>query len=171
LSSRDIDDFLEDGSKVPMKVLVNKYSTVKIYDAEPPLPYMMDLIWSHVVLEDVRVNPKFTRLRRRHILPVVISVDEIVQTLREGFTFRSLVMNASEGSPAIPCPQWVKRAIEQLIKARDAEWEGPTKTSVRFFFQKYKDPLDHFIQSCVLGESIPSTPKEIQLQLRFFDES
>lgn len=171
LTAPEINELLDDGTKVPMKVLVEKYSTVKIYDAEPPLPYMMDLIWSHVVLEDARQDSKFRKLRKRQKLPVVISIEDIVLTLREGFTFRSLEMNASDGSPAMPHPQWVRRAIEQMVVSRDAEWIDATKASVRFFFQTYEDPLDHFIQCCVAGQAAANAEKKSPVQLRLFDVS
>jgi hypothetical protein len=152
LSSSAVDGQLEDGSKVPMRVLVTKYSTVKIYDAQPPLPYMIDLIWSQVVLEAARVDPKFPKLKKRQKLPVVLDVDEIVQKLREGFTFRAIAANASDGSPAMPPTQWVKRALEQMVSSKDAEWIDATKTAVRIFFQKYEDALDHFIKACLSRE-------------------
>lgn len=151
LTSSEVDDQLDDGTKVPMKVLVDKYSTVKIYDAEPPLPYMIDLIWSHVVLEYARVDPRYSKLRKRQKLPVILEVDEIVLKLREGFTFRAIAANASDGSPAMPHTQWVKKALEQMVSSRDAEWIDATKTAVRIFFQMYEDALDHFIQACLSG--------------------
>jgi hypothetical protein len=169
LSSSTVDGQLEDGIKVPMKVLVEKYSTVKIYDAEPPLPYMIDLIWSHVVLEAARVDPKFSRLRKRQKLPVVLDVNEIVQKLREGFTFRAIAANASDGSPAMPHTQWVKKALEQMVSSKDAEWIDATKTAVRIFFQKYEDALHHFIQTCLPGASAQVTPREIQQVIPFTD--
>jgi hypothetical protein len=169
LSSSAIDGQLEDGTKVPMKVLVEKYSTVKIYDAEPPLPYMMDLIWSHVVLEAARVDPKFPKLRKRQKLPVVLDVDEIVQKLREGFTFRAIAANASDGSPAMPHSQWVKKALEQMVSSKDAEWIDATKTAVRILFQMYEDALDHFIKACLPRDGKPAAPQDTQRSLPFTD--
>ena len=169
LSSSAVDEQLEDGTKVPMKVLVEKYSTVKIYDAKPPLPYMMDLIWSHVVLEAARVDPKFPKLRKRQKLPVVLDIEEIVQKLREGFTFRAIAANASDGSPAMPHTQWVKKALEQMVSSKDAEWIDATKSAVRIFFQMYEDALDHFIKACLPRERKPAAPIDTQRALPFTD--
>lgn len=169
LSSSAVDEQLDDGTKVPMKVLVEKYSTVKIYDAEPPLPYMMDLIWSHVVLEAARVSPRFSKLRKRQKLPVVLDVDEIVKKLREGFTFLAIAANASDGSPSIPHTQWVKRALEQMVSTKDAQWIDATKSAVRIFFQMYEDALDHFIKACVAREGQPTVSADSQLPLAFTD--
>lgn len=169
LSSIAVDEQLEDGTKVPMKVLVERYSTVKIYDAEPPLPYMIHLIWSHVVLEAARVDPKFPKLRKRWKLPIVLNVDEIVQKLREGFTFRSIAANASAGSPAMPRTQWVKNALEQMVSSKDAQWIDATKSAVRVFFQEFDDILGHFIKACIPREGKLPTPVDTQRPLPFTD--
>jgi hypothetical protein len=148
LSHPAVDAMLEGGTKVPMQKLLDKYSTVKLYDAQPPLPYMMDLIWTNVVIDAARASPKFPRLTKRQKLPVELSIDDIVQRLREGFTFRSLDANADDGSSSIPHRSWVVDACEQLTFSGDAEWFDATKKDVRVFFRKYEDPLAHFVAIC-----------------------
>jgi hypothetical protein len=169
LTASDVDQQLEDGTKVPMKVMVAKYSTVKIYDAKPPLPYMIELIWSHVALDSARRDAKFPKLRKRQKVPVLLDVDDIVARLREGFTFRSLDVHASEGTPAMPQRSWVLNAIEMLISLNEAEWIDATRKSVRVFFQMYEDALDHFVKGCVQRNG-DSGPTEAQLSLQFPEE-
>lgn len=148
LSDPKVDAMLENGTKVPMQKLLDKYSTVKLYDAQPPLPYMMELIWTNVVIDAARENPRFPKLTKRQKLPVELNIDDIVQRLREGFTFRSINAHADEGSPSIPHRSWVVDACEQMISAGDAEWFDAFKKDVRVFFRKYEDPLAHFVDAC-----------------------
>ena len=102
LSDASLDTVLEEGKKVPMKVFLEKYSTVKLYDAEPPLPYLMELIWTQVVVDAARLTPGFGKLRKRQKLPIDLKVEEIVQRLREGFSFQSIDAHATDGSPSFP---------------------------------------------------------------------
>ena len=169
LSSPEVEAQLEDGTKVPMKVLVDRYSTVKIYDAEPPLPYMSNLIWSYVVHELARDAPKYNKLRKRQKLPVLLDVDEIIRRLREGFTFRSIAIHASDGTPTMPYPKWVQNGLELMVANGDAEWIDATKTSIRVFFQMLEDPLDHFIKACITRDDAPPSSNSGQLPLPFSD--
>jgi hypothetical protein len=148
LSHAELDSRLEEGVKVQMDVFVGKYSTVKLYDAEPPPPYMMQLIWSEVVVETARQDPRFERLKKRQKLDVNLSVDEIAIRLREGFSFRAFQEPDDDRGPAVPARTWVTAALEQLVSLKDAEWVDSEKRSIRVLFQKYEDVLGHFIQAC-----------------------
>jgi hypothetical protein len=148
LSDGELDQRLEEGVSVPMDVFVVKYSTVKLYDVEPPLPYMLELIWTNIVVNAARALPKFETLRRKQKLPVVLDVDDIVEQLRSGFSFRSVRGAEHATGPAVPAKQWVVRALEQLTALGEAEWIDATKATIQVFFQKYDDVLEHFIQEC-----------------------
>ncbi len=171
LTHSTLDASLEDGVKVPMKVLLEKYSTVKLYDAVPPVPYMMELIWTHVVVEAVRQEPKFAKLHKRHKLPVVLEVAGIVDKLREGFSFRSLDVHATDGSPSLPKKLWVTDALEQYVSIKQAEWIDAKKEQVRVFFQRIDDPLSYFIAGyCRSLEDEKKGPAEQQQALPFPDD-
>jgi hypothetical protein len=148
LSDGRLDQRLEEGVPVPMDVFVVKYSTVKLYDAEPPLPYMLQLIWDNVVVSAARSLPKFETLRRKQKLPVVLEVDDIVDQLRSGFSFRSVQGVQHAAGPAVPAKAWVVRALEQLIALGEAEWVEPTEAAIQIFFQRYDAVLEHFIDAC-----------------------
>lgn len=167
LTNTAVDSLLVDGTKVPMEVLLDRYSTIKLYDAEPPLPYMIELIWTQIVLDNARTDPRFRKLRKKQKLPVVLDVTEILNRLRAGFTFRSLDANAAEGSPETAHKSWVVKALEKLVNLREAEWIDATKVSIRVLFQQYEDPLRHFVVACVQGPQEPPEPQSNQQQFAF----
>lgn len=142
-----LDNQLEEGVKVPMAVLLKKYSTVKLYDAEPPLPYMMELIWTHVVVDTARREPKFSKLHKGHKLPVVLQVESIVKTLREEFSCRSIGAHASHGTPSVPKKTWIVNALEHFVSMKEAKWIDAKKEAICVFFQRIEGSLDHFIAS------------------------
>ncbi|MFQ5814735.1 MAG: hypothetical protein ACE5I2_16275, partial [Anaerolineae bacterium] len=49
-------DRLSLGISVPVRVFVTEYSTTKLYDAEPPVAYLAELIWVHVVIPHARLR-------------------------------------------------------------------------------------------------------------------
>ena len=44
---------------VPMRVFLHDYAKTLLYDAQPPLPYLVELIWRHVCTPIASENPKF----------------------------------------------------------------------------------------------------------------
>jgi hypothetical protein len=161
---------LEEGVKVSMNVFLQKYSTVKVYDADPPLPYMMELIWTHVVVDAARQEAKFAKLRKRQKLPVVLQVEEIVERLRQGFSFRSLDAHATEGTPSVPKRTWVVNALEQYVSIKEAEWLDAKKEAIRVFFQRHEDSLGHFITGFCQSRDETQGPRERQQPLPFPDD-
>lgn len=148
LTEKSIDGRLDDGVSVPMEVFVKTYSTIKIYDSQPPIPYLIELIWINVVLPSASDDPKFERLRKNQKIDVVLKIDNIVEELHQGFSFRSLYGDNSERQPKIPKKEWIVNACEQLVKSDEASWMDSTKTEVKVFFRKYADTLAHFIETC-----------------------
>lgn len=68
LSEPNINERLIEGVPVPMVVFVSTYSEIKLYDDEPPLPYLIDLIWTNIVFQQAGRDPKFEKLRKNQNL-------------------------------------------------------------------------------------------------------
>lgn len=149
LSHTDLSNRLRRGVEVPMNAFVESYSTIKLYDSEPPLPYMVFLIWEHVVAARASDDPRFPKLRRNWKVEVVLTIDEIVSELRKDFSFQALCPDEKDRQPMVPRKQWCVRACEALIKGKLASWaERDSKEKVRFQFRKLDNVLDHMIELC-----------------------
>ena len=162
LTEESVNGRLGDGVSVPMEIFVKTYSTIKIYDSQPPIPYLIELIWTNVVLHSASEDPKFQKLRKNQKIDVVLEIDRIIEELCQGFSFRSLHGGDSERQPKIPKREWVIMACEQLVKAKEATWEDSSQTRVRFLFKKYDDVLGHFIELC----SELKTDEQLELPLK-----
>ncbi len=79
---------------------------------------------------------------------MVLDIDKIIQELYQGFSFRLLHDYNDEVNPKIPKREWITRACEQLVKLNEASWVDASKTSIKVFFKRYDDVLDHFIEQC-----------------------
>jgi hypothetical protein len=143
-----ISDKLYHTSLVPMDVFIEKYSTVKIVDSEPPLPYLLELIFENVIHQKAIEHPKFGRINKRQKLEVRISVDEIVETLSVGFSFRTLESNFTD-EHRTPRREWVLRACEKLVLKGEAQWVIPDdRNELLAFYRIYKNVLEHYIEMC-----------------------
>ncbi|MGI8835118.1 MAG: hypothetical protein ACR2H4_00580 [Pyrinomonadaceae bacterium] len=148
LSQTQVSRRLEEGVQIPMIVYVSAYSACKIYDCLPPMPYLLDLIWSNVVTLKASEDPKFSKLRKNQNLEVEISVSEITEQLYRQFSFYSLHGDQPERQPKVPKQRWVKIACERLVSAGNAVWVGENKDRIRFSFVRYEDVLDYFVKLC-----------------------
>jgi hypothetical protein len=148
LSEKAVSEKLEVGVQVPMEVLLWKYSTIKLYDAEPPLPYMLEVVWTNVVMLHALDDPKFVKLRKNQKLEVELEVETIVNELHERFSFLPLHVDKSDRQPHIPKKSWVQQACQKLVDEEEAAWVNKEKTKVKIYFRKYEDVLEHFIELC-----------------------
>ena len=144
LSETHLDGRLKDGIKVPMEKLVQVYSEIQMYDDEPPLPYMVYLIWQNVVLNAASDKPSFSKLRKNQKMEIEFEVEGIAEELHKGFSFHRLHEDDWERQPKVPRLEWVVRACQALVDAGEAEWLD--EKNVRIFFRKYDDVLDHFVE-------------------------
>ena len=162
VSDSEVHKKLYSGKMVPEDILIEKYSTVKIVDSEPPLPYLLELIFENVVLQKAIEHPKFGRINKRQKLEVITSVDEIVETLSVGFSFRNLESNFTN-EHRTPRREWVFRACEKLVSKGEARWViTDDKNELIAFYRTYDDILDHYIDICC-DEGLSAGAKQTNL--------
>lgn len=136
------------GIQVPMSALLKEYARTKIYDGIPPLPYLVNLIWFHVIIPAAAENPKFEALRKNQQLEVVIKISSIIEQLNEGFSFDHWHKDAKDRQISVPRFEWVMEACSFLVETGEAEWvKGNTDNELIVFFRKYEDPDQHFMES------------------------
>jgi hypothetical protein len=160
LTNAGVDAKLENGVQVPMLALTKAYSEVKIYDHEPPLAYMLHLIWEQVINTKASGNPKYARLAKRQRIDVEVSVNEVVNELHEKFSFHQLHRQTGDRQPKIPKQEWVQRAFDGLVKAGDAVWLDRTKGTLKAKFTRFDDVLAHFVELCAADQE---TSKQLTL--------
>jgi len=159
LSDKNIEGRLVEGVPVPMDVFVNIYSMIKIYDDKPPIPYLIELIWTNVISLKASEDPKFERLKKNQKLEIMLDLDDIVQDLHQEFTFQVIYPTNSPRQKKIPRRGWIVEACEQLIQLGEAKWLDSEKKKVTIYFRKYEDILDHFIRACSQEKENQAQPK------------
>lgn len=152
---------LENGVPVPMHMYLLQYSTVKLYDTDPPMPYLLEMIWTHVVAFKVTNTPGYKMPSKRQKLDVQFSLEEINDRLETHFSFHVLQHRHADGrQPKVLKDALVQRACAQLVKFGDALWADTAKTKLTVKFTKRDDVLDHFIKLCAQE---PRTDDQMEL--------
>jgi hypothetical protein len=148
LTDAGVNAKLENGVQVPMFALTRAYSEIKIYDGEPPLAYMLYLIWEHVINAKASEHPKYRVLKKRQGIDVEVSIDEAVNELHEKFSFHQLHRVICDRQPKVPKREWVQRAFDRLVRAKEAVWAEPAAGKLRAKFTRHDDVLAHFVDLC-----------------------
>jgi hypothetical protein len=147
LQNQSLNSRLRLGVDVPMEKLSRAYSEIKFYDSEPPYPYLLEIIWTSVILPLAVKDERFLHLMGVGKMEVKVEVEHIVKILYENFSFKRLHSDESN-QPMIPQKEWVLRALELLVKAKEGKWIDREKEVFCISFKKYKRVLDHFIELC-----------------------
>jgi hypothetical protein len=146
LSNKLLHKKFYDGINVAMEIFVKQYSTIKIYDVEPELPVMLQLINDCVVDKQVREG-KYRKLTRKNTQPVEITVQGITDTLKEVYSFKRLHnVKYNRNQPEFPKTEWVKKAFDKLVDLAEGSWLD--KAAGRFNYllsQKEENILEHYI--------------------------
>lgn len=152
LSEKSIDERLTIGDQIPMDIFVTYYSMIKLYDGEPPIPYMIHLIWENVVTPVASEDPKFEKLRKKQKMEIILEINRIIDDLQDGFTFHTLHTYNLGRKPQIPQRAWVISACDCMVNFNEAEWMDQGKKAIKIYFQKYDDVLAHFVSCCAEEE-------------------
>jgi len=145
LTNKDVNSLLDDGISIPMKVLLPLYSMIKIYDAQPPMPYLLDVIWANVVVGKALNDDRFSKLRKNQKIEVELRTDDILDILHTSFSFQTIAPNLQ---PKMPLREWVNESCQKLVDFNMAEWSDRSSGKLVVFFRKYDAILEHFTELC-----------------------
>jgi hypothetical protein len=134
---------------VPLEMYVLQYDTVKLYDCAPPLPYLLELIWTHVLALKVSNTPGYRMPAKNQKVKVELTPSEIAESLETHFTFRRLHQGHADAlQPQVLKGSLVRDACAALVKFGDASWIDGTKTKLIVNFVKREKVLDYFVSQC-----------------------
>lgn len=148
ISEKNVDEQLKYGVQVPMSVFNDLNFKIKLCDDEPPLPYLLEIIWIHVALQKASEDERLEKLRKNQKIEIELDIETIIETLYRGFSFRLLYDEEATRQPRIPKREWVIRACKKLVELNEAKWIDKDK-KITFYFRQYDDVLEHFIEGCL----------------------
>lgn len=145
-SDDTVKEKLKKSVMMPMIAFAGDYSRIKLCDHMPPIPYLLDLIWTNIVLQKV---PDLGKVRKNQKIDVSLKVDEIIDSLHKYYSFNAIHGTHSERQSKIPHKEWIVQACDKLVQIGEARWLDPkTKDTIEVFFKLYDDVLNHFLTEC-----------------------
>jgi hypothetical protein len=144
-----LNEQLYKGLELPFNVYLNLYSTIKIYDVEPPIPHLLHLIYE-CVIDKISGEGTFKKMTKKSKNNVNISLIDITHRLREVYSFKKLQSNKfANGQPEFPKQDWVRRAFDKLVEIEEGTWIDRNAGEFSYYLsQKESSIIDHYIIKC-----------------------
>ena len=145
LKDKNKTDKLQRPLAIEMEHLVSnpRFGHIKLYDAEPPLPLLMQQI--HELVFNSLTRKERLALRERTQVDITLSISKVRQQLAEtcgpGIT-------QVERIPDIPKSQWIRRALQAFIKLGWAEKHKQKRNTFIYHVKKRREPLGQFNKFC-----------------------
>jgi len=138
-----LDDSLKNIRAIPIeKLLLAERRGIKFYDSEPPMPYLLQILWISVFNH---MKEDHTYDYERRCTPIPIEIQGLTETLQKYFGFESV----RERDPEIPKKKWVKKALNILVESKHAEVNDKYPSEYIILYKpKRGDILDNFAKIC-----------------------
>jgi hypothetical protein len=119
LSQNDLNQRLRESRQIWLSLLITHYDDRKFVDHEPPLPYLLQIIWDQIFTKYAAEVPKGEDDKTKGI-SLTVTAEKVTSDLQQYFGFKS------EGprSPEIPRLKWVRKALDSLVEFKLAKAEN-----------------------------------------------
>ncbi len=150
-SDNKLSDMLKDGKVLPMPLLkvlqYYKNGGIKFYDAKPPIPYLMNILWMQI-FPTIRKIEQYIDEKGKMQQRFETNLNFLTDELKEKYTHTE---DHDTRQPKIPKKKWVKEAMEEFVRLGYAENDSgdPDKYIVKI--KHIKDPLEKFCKEVVKG--------------------
>ncbi len=140
LSDSDLDERLRQSVSIRWDRLIAEYGDRKFVEQAPPLLYLLQVIWDHVLSRYAATAP-YNESKKARVF--TIGVSQVTADLQEDYGFKS----AGARSPGVPRPGLVRSALNILVHGKHAVIEA--EDSYTIFYRKFKqDSLQKFGKLC-----------------------
>jgi len=136
----DIGNEFRQGISVPANI--EYFSAVKLYDADPPIQHLMQLIWQYVVTPEA-ISKRERGSSKTKTTIIRLNVDDICTRLRREHSFSSLSWISNVRERSTPRRKWTIKACEYFVNAEDAKWLNESKSDIEFKFIEHDDIKEH----------------------------
>lgn len=153
---------LHAGVPVPRDKVLASFPSIKFYDAEPPLAWLMTLLWTDYFAANWDTESYDTDLKA---YPIIVSVESLTAELQKAYG--SAALERDERSAEFPQQKWIRRALDAFVSIHYAVPLGETGEYQVLFRPIAGDVLERFAE---LLRPKPIDPAPLnQLDLDFED--
>lgn len=115
LDDEELGDRLDDSVEVPLGKVIREFAAIQFYDAEPPLPVMLEILW--VELFGRVAELEYDESTKSW--PLGVKAQATTLELQRAYGSRAL--HQDERSCEFPKPKWVRRALDTLVRLEMAK--------------------------------------------------
>lgn len=148
ISNNKLDKKLSDGMSIPLHAIVKDIDRIKFYDSEPPITYMMFILWDHIFSKFATKNKKDRDdLNHGKIVRISLEIDD-VKIMLQKFTH--------DTNPNCIQIGWIFNALNQFVHINMAE-RIPNSNKFTIKFKKLKGTTqEKFVKLIVKKQKIAS---------------
>ena len=128
---------LYNGIQIPMQVFVTDYSKIKIYDGSPHLSWLLYVIHLSMI-DKATADGTYVKLGKKTKVAIKTSVSEIIELLRENYSFKQIHGSDTTRQQSIPKKEWVLEAIEKLVATEEAKWIGMERKELTYYLKRHE---------------------------------
>lgn len=148
ISDSAMNESLRKGINMPLNRFMPIYK-IKFYDTEPPLPYLMCILWEEIIPQ--LANDEDLMIKKGHIIDIEVNCQKITEMLQEQFALR---INHDDRQPDIPKKAWVKKALDKFEELGYAEKKMNSNEDYVVRWQNIRNTIDIFIKEVTGGKRI-----------------
>jgi len=145
-SNPEIDNRLRNVVQIPLEKILPLYHE-KFYDAKPPVPLMMEVLWTNI-FNQIPDEEAFMEAGRK-ALKIKVNISDMTIKLRDQFSFERI----DDRQPEIPKTEWVKEAMESFILIGYAQKCIDSQDSYWVKYTRRKNILEYFAKKLVSSKN------------------
>ena len=125
MTDTDLSERLRHSINVPTDVLIVEYGDRKFFDFEPPMAYLLQIMWDQLFPTYLS---EFPVVESQGYTPVTVTVDRVVKEMQANYGFSVEDHRGSE----IPQRAWIKKALELLVLFNLALRAGDNTYTIKY---------------------------------------
>jgi hypothetical protein len=125
LTDADLSERLRHSINVPTDVLIVVYGDRKFFDFEPPMAYLLQIMWDQLFPTYLT---EFPLVESQRYTPLTVTVDRVAQDMQNNYGFSVEDQRCSE----IPQRTWIKKALELLVLFNLASRAGDNTYTIKY---------------------------------------
>ncbi len=126
LADADLSKRLREGILVAHDILVVVYRDRKFVDFEPPMPYVLQMLWDYVFSTYTAEFPVTAANKGK--IPITVDLDRLSEDMQNNYGFKA----QDSRSNAVPARAWIKKAMDHLVVFKMASKVDEKKYTVQY---------------------------------------
>jgi len=141
LSDNTLDTRFHNIHSVPLKKIV-AFNTIKFYDDKPPLPYIMNILWTKIFNQYPKME-EFMESKGKKIISIEINIDDLTNKLKTQYSDYD---KNDDRQPEVPKTGWIRDALDKFVELKYAKRHLNNRDNYIIRYKTIKNPIKRFTE-------------------------